>query len=195
MLLIFCIISRFSILVSIIAIIVLQNLLQNLSNQNGSSFNTFINNSLGYCLILIPGYWLYKFAKQQDLGGKIICGKLICTYFSSFNVMHIVFIDTCLTSKILKALFGDKHDLDPQLQQPLSPSSSVPANFKKDLITFLYCFGGLQTSYLVWGVIQEKMMSQVIESPSIKIISIMVYFVFQCFSNFSGDIFLALWFK
>lgn len=60
---------------------------------------------------------------------------------------------------MLKTLFGDKHDLEPE--QPLSPSSSGAANFRKDLCTFLYCFGGLQASYLVWGVIQEKMMSEV----------------------------------
>lgn len=65
-------VCRFSILVSVITIIVFQNMLSNI-DQNKSSFTTFMNNSLGYCLILIPGYWLYKFAKQQDLGGEIIC--------------------------------------------------------------------------------------------------------------------------
>lgn len=67
-------ICRFSILVSVIAILILQSILPKLSNlnQNASSYSTFINNGLGYCLILIPGYWLYKFAKQQDLGGNII---------------------------------------------------------------------------------------------------------------------------
>lgn len=66
-------IFRFFILVSIITIILLQNLLPKLPNlnQNTSSLNTFINNSLGYCLILIPGYFFYKFSKQQDLGGKV----------------------------------------------------------------------------------------------------------------------------
>ncbi|XP_060851731.1 adenosine 3'-phospho 5'-phosphosulfate transporter 1 [Rhopalosiphum padi] len=131
-----CIKLWFSILVSIITIIILQNLLPVLSNlnQNVSSLSTFINNSLGYCLILIPGYWLYKFAKKQDLG------------------------DNQLTSRLLKTLFGDKHDLEPE--QPLSPSYNGPANFRKDIITFVYCFGGLQVSYLIWGVIQEKMMSE-----------------------------------
>jgi len=126
----------FSILVSIVAIIIMQNVLPKLSdlNKNTSSFSTFINNSLGYCLILIPGYWLYKFSKQQDLG------------------------DDRFTSKMLKMLFGDKHDLESE--RPLSPISSGPANFRKDFITFMYCFGGLQASYLVWGVIQEKMMAE-----------------------------------
>jgi len=52
----------------------MQNVLSRLSNfkQNKSSLSTFINNSFGYCLVLVPGYWLYKFAKQQDLGGKVI---------------------------------------------------------------------------------------------------------------------------
>lgn len=72
-------------------------------------------------------------------------------------------IDNHLTSKFLKALFGDKHDVE--AERSLSPSSSGSLNFRKDIITFLYCFGGLQTSYLIWGVIQEKMMSEVIESP------------------------------
>lgn len=70
----FYLIFRFSILVSIFTIILLQNLLPEFSNlnKNSSSLSTFINNCLGYCLILIPGYCFYKFAKQQDLGGKVV---------------------------------------------------------------------------------------------------------------------------
>lgn len=60
---------------------------------------------------------------------------------------------------MLKILFGDKHDVEHE--RPLSSSSNGPANLKKDVFTFVYCFGGLQASYLIWGVIQEKMMSQV----------------------------------
>lgn len=63
-------------------------------------------------------------------------------------------------------LFGDKHDLE--LERPLSPISNGPANFRKDFITFMYCFGGLQASYLVWGVIQEKMMAEVIKYKKFK---------------------------
>jgi hypothetical protein len=57
-------------------------------------------------------------------------------------------------------LFRDEHDLEPE--QPLSPVYKGSAKFRNDITTFLYCFGGLQTSYLIWGVIQEKMMSEVI---------------------------------
>lgn len=64
--------------------------------------------------------------------------------------------------KLLKTLFGDKHDLE--TERPLSPNSTGPANFRKDVFTFLYCFGGLQASYLIWGIIQEKMMSEVIHN-------------------------------
>lgn len=76
--------------------------------------------------------------------------------------------DNRVTSKLLKILFGDKHDSEPE--QPLSPSYSGPANFRKDITTFLYCFGGLQASYLIWGVIQEKMMSEVIIRHELMII-------------------------
>lgn len=69
--------------------------------------------------------------------------------------------DNRLINIFLKTLFGDKHDAETEC--PLSPSSNGPANFRKDLFTFIYCFGGLQASYLIWGVIQEKMMSEVIK--------------------------------
>lgn len=62
-------------MISIITIVIFQHLIPELTttlDPNTSSLNTFINNCLGYCLILIPGYWLYSFAKQQDLGGKIL---------------------------------------------------------------------------------------------------------------------------
>lgn len=84
-------VHRFSILVSIIAIIVLQNVLPNLSDleQNTSSLNTFINNILGYCLILVPGFWLYKFAKQQDLSGKVVCFNFIQSLKNTFQKAFI----------------------------------------------------------------------------------------------------------
>lgn len=161
------IISRFSILVSIIVIVILQSTLPKLSDsgQNTSSLSVFINNTLGYCLILIPGYWLYKFAKQHDLGGNLTCDDLtliLCKpKVMNYNINVKCSIDNRLTSKLLKTLFGDKHDLE--AEKPLATSSSGPVNYQNDVITFLYCFGGLQASYLVWGVIQEKMMSQVID--------------------------------
>jgi len=78
---------------------------------------------------------------------------------------------------LLKTLFGDKHDSEPE--QPLSPSYNGPSNFRKDVITFAYCFGGLQASYLIWGVIQEKMMSEVIDNKYYQIIIILYEYLFN----------------
>ncbi|XP_050442557.1 adenosine 3'-phospho 5'-phosphosulfate transporter 1 [Adelges cooleyi] len=134
-----CLKLWFSILVSIIGIIILQSIVVNFPNvtQNTSSFGTFLKNGLGYCLVLVPGYWLYKFAKYYELG------------------------DNSITSKLLKFLFVENHSIDVErIKQDTVQDVHSSASYKKDLFTFMYCFGGLQTSYLVWGVVQEKMMSE-----------------------------------
>ncbi|XP_025407925.1 adenosine 3'-phospho 5'-phosphosulfate transporter 1 [Sipha flava] len=126
----------FSISISVITLLMLQSFLPEptKSIDTKSTLDTFTINFLGYCIVLVPGYLLYLFAQEQDLG------------------------DNRFTSKLLRILFRDEHDLEPE--QPLSPVYKGSAKFRNDITTFLYCFGGLQTSYLIWGVIQEKMMSE-----------------------------------
>lgn len=38
-------------------------------------------------------------------------------------------------------------------------SSEVGASRYKSLLLLLYCFTGLQLSYLIWGILQEKIMT------------------------------------
>jgi hypothetical protein len=37
-----------------------------------STLDTFTINFFGYCIVLVPGYLLYLFAQEQDLGGRVL---------------------------------------------------------------------------------------------------------------------------
>lgn len=41
-------------------------------------------------------------------------------------------------------------------------STHVQRTFTQDALLLLYCFLGLQISYLTWGYLQEKIMTQVL---------------------------------
>ncbi|XP_050520735.1 adenosine 3'-phospho 5'-phosphosulfate transporter 1-like isoform X2 [Daktulosphaira vitifoliae] len=134
-----CIKLWFTILVSIIGIVIIQSILASFPrvNQNVLSFHIFLNNCLGYCLVLVPGYWLCKFTRSYDLG------------------------DDSKAKKLLKFIFYERSsNPSDNFKQDLIQDIHNTNTFKNDLFTFIYCFGGLQASYLVWGVLQEKMMSE-----------------------------------
>lgn len=42
-----------------------------------------------------------------------------------------------------------------------TPSNHSQRTFTQDALLLLYCFFGLQISYLTWGYLQEKIMTQV----------------------------------
>lgn len=96
-------------------------------------------NFAGYSCILVPGFVAYKFVKATEYLDRTDLG---C--FGRF-------VRLCLG------------DADPDLMKTIESSAPTLTQVRspsKKALQLLYCFGGLQTSYLIWGVLQEKIMTQ-----------------------------------
>ncbi|XP_076666259.1 adenosine 3'-phospho 5'-phosphosulfate transporter 1 [Andrena cerasifolii] len=107
-----------------------------------SSYNWIVQlclNLLSYATVLLPGCLIYKYVRHTKYiqrGGKGCILRLV----------RSCFVGHCETGL-----------LD-------SSCASTPANnqrtFTQDALLLLYCFFGLQVSYLTWGYLQEKIMTQ-----------------------------------
>lgn len=82
--------------------------------------------------------------------------------------MLFFFIDKgCLWPIIRQCIYGQEGELIPT-SDPSTPSSKSGSDatqgssysFSKSSALLFYCFGGLQGSYLIWGLLQEKIMTQ-----------------------------------
>lgn len=98
-------------------------------------------NVLGYATVLLPGYLIYKYVrytKYIQRGGKSCIPSLV----------HSCFVGHCETG-LLDSV-------------PYTPTSSTHGQrtFAQDAFLLMYCFCGLQISYLTWGYLQEKIMTQ-----------------------------------
>ncbi|XP_033217621.1 adenosine 3'-phospho 5'-phosphosulfate transporter 1 [Belonocnema kinseyi] len=99
-------------------------------------------NLLGYATVLLPGYFIHKYvrhSKYLQREGKRCVPRLV----------HACFLGS-----------GESGLLD-STHYVLPPSySSTQQSFSQELLLLLYCFFGLQISYLTWGYLQEKIMTQ-----------------------------------
>ncbi|KAJ8275373.1 hypothetical protein COCON_G00099980 [Conger conger] len=93
-------------------------------------------NLLGYATILIPGYLLIQYFKRIDY---LETGRGLC-----FPV-----IKTCVFGGESKAGLLD----DPSAAPRNEIESSSPT---RQALKLLFCAVGLQTSYLTWGLLQER---------------------------------------
>lgn len=65
-------------------------------------------------------------------------------------------------------MFGSPRD-SPDIEEggvkgaPPKDDSTIPSNFSKTAIKLLFCAGGLQLSYLTWGVLQERIVTRTYE--------------------------------
>lgn len=92
-------------------------------------------NLLGYATIVLPGYILYRFVyTRHDFTDAGCVGRLITTCFKDNTNTH---------SEEKEQLAGN-----------------VKSSVKQDVLLLLFCAAGLQGSYLTWGVLQEKIMTQ-----------------------------------
>lgn len=113
-------------------------------NQSNSDFDWIrngIRNLLGYSTILLPGYLTYVYVKKTEYFGRAPFG---------------------FVSNFLRLCFGE----DGLSSSPIIAQSEVQKVATKKTFwwrTFLLIvyFTGLQISYLSWGIIQEKVMTQV----------------------------------
>lgn len=94
-------------------------------------------NLLGYATIVLPGYILYRFVyTRHELGDSGCLGYVITACFKENTRTH------------------------PEEKEALSGPASVKSSVKHEALLLLLCAAGLQGSYLTWGVLQEKIMTQ-----------------------------------
>lgn len=115
-----------------------------------SSYNWIVRlclNILSYATVLLPGCLIYKYvrhSKYVQRGGKGCIPRLV----------HSCFVGHCETGLLDSA--------------PYTPTNSGHnlRTFTQDALLLTYCFLGLQVSYLTWGYLQEKIMTQEYEDAA-----------------------------
>lgn len=99
-----------------------------------------IRNILGYATLFLPGYLVYKYVTRTNYlnkSGRGAFGAIIRTCFGEDELLL----------------------LTPHPQSP--PTVRTPF---QDGMLLLFYFSGLQISYLSWGILQEKVMTQAYEN-------------------------------
>ncbi|XP_001599843.1 adenosine 3'-phospho 5'-phosphosulfate transporter 1 [Nasonia vitripennis] len=102
----------------------------------------FCLNFSGYATVLLPGYLIYKYvriSKYLQRKGNGCLPKLV----------HSCFVGT-----------SDQGLLDSSHYSPTPTNSHTSRTFLQDSFLLIHCFLGLQVSYLTWGYLQEKIMTQ-----------------------------------
>lgn len=97
-------------------------------------------NLLSYATVLLPGCLIYKYVrltKYIQRGGKGCIPRLVHSCFVGHSETGL--LDASYTS---------------------ASSNHNQHTFMQDAMLLLYCFFGLQVSYLTWGYLQEKIMTQ-----------------------------------
>ncbi|XP_034943959.1 adenosine 3'-phospho 5'-phosphosulfate transporter 1 [Chelonus insularis] len=105
-------------------------------------------NLLGYSTILLPGYIVYKYVRYSK---------------------YLQRAGTGIIPKIVQKCFvgsGESGILDSSTYVLQPTNSHIQRTFSHDAILLAYCFIGLQVSYLTWGYLQEKIMTQEYENDA-----------------------------
>ncbi|RZC34617.1 UAA domain containing protein [Asbolus verrucosus] len=93
-------------------------------------------NVLGYATVFLPGYLTYKYVQKisyMSKSGDDVCGQIIRTCFGE----------------------------DESLISHTTTATPAPQRTRwQETVLLLFHFFGLQISYLTWGVLQEKVMTQ-----------------------------------
>lgn len=116
----------------------------------------FVVNCMGYACVFVPGILIYKYTQK------------------------IKYLDRCsnkhaLLPSIVRSCFYDRGseiplhiDVDAQSRSSLPSATSAKRNALSEFGLITYCFLGLMISYLTWGLLQEKIMTQKYESTDSK---------------------------
>ncbi|XP_054290623.1 adenosine 3'-phospho 5'-phosphosulfate transporter 1-like [Macrosteles quadrilineatus] len=99
---------------------------------------TLALNVLGYATILLPGAIIFKYVKASKYLDRAVPG--------CFPAL----VRTCFTGTEKDILIGSE----------LPSSSSTVRTLRQEALLLMFCFIGLQGSYLTWGLLQEKVMTQ-----------------------------------
>jgi adenosine 3'-phospho 5'-phosphosulfate transporter B2 len=111
-------------------------------------------NLMGYCAVFLPGLLILNYVKKT---GYLDRGP-----------------HSCLGPLVKLCFFGSEETIDDSIAKDEHNNSHVEkkpvaSNKNSDLKVFLnliFCFIGLQISYLTWGVLQEKIMTRKYEDSA-----------------------------
>ncbi|XP_067097988.1 adenosine 3'-phospho 5'-phosphosulfate transporter 1 [Osmerus mordax] len=100
----------------------------------------FFLNVLGYCTIIIPGYFLIGYFKRIN-------------YLETGHGLCYPVVKACVFGSESKAGLLDDVSIAPRNEADSGSST-------KQAIKLVFCAAGLQASYLTWGVLQERVMTR-----------------------------------
>ena len=104
--------------------------------------------------------------RLEHVCGTLPLGDIIIIIF---NLMFLCFSGTgCLFRSIQLCVFGtprESADIEEGgiKASPPKDDSSAPSSFSQTTVKLLFCAGGLQLSYLTWGVLQERIVTRTYE--------------------------------
>ncbi|EDX12549.1 adenosine 3'-phospho 5'-phosphosulfate transporter 1 [Drosophila simulans] len=123
--------------------------LSQLVESQSSDYAWFLKllvNCFGYSCVFVPGYLIYKYVGRinyLERGNKTFLHKAI---------------NMCITGNS----GYDQLDAGSSTADKDRPAASTAPKrtSSQEAVQLLWCFGGLMISYLTWGVLQEKIMTQ-----------------------------------
>lgn len=109
-------------------------------------FLKLLVNCFGYSCVFVPGYLIYKYV-----------GRINYLERGNKTFLHRA-INMCITGNS----GYDPQDGGASSADKERPAASAPAKrtSSQEAVQLFWCFGGLMISYLTWGVLQEKIMTQ-----------------------------------
>ncbi|KAH8236835.1 hypothetical protein KR026_012264, partial [Drosophila bipectinata] len=104
-------------------------------------------NCFGYSCVFVPGYLIYKYVARTNYLER---GNKTCLYRA---------VNMCITGN------SSYDQLEPLGSSPADKerpavSTTPKRTSSQEAVQLMWCFGGLMVSYLTWGVLQEKIMTQ-----------------------------------
>lgn len=120
----------------------------------------FLKNIFDYLIVILPIGLLILLVKYTDLLPSYGMGKLkLKIFFMNFKFSNIV-----KQNKFIQYLvYGTTNESTIEDGLPLVVDSDNKSERPKKNVSFLnllFCFFGLQISFLTWGILQEKIMTQ-----------------------------------
>ncbi|EDS42945.1 UDP-galactose transporter [Culex quinquefasciatus] len=103
-------------------------------------------NTFGYLCVFVPGVLIYKYTRR---------------------IKYLERSDKSPFSNVIRFCFGGASDGE-RADGRGQDKGGKSGNSMRDFILLLWCLFGLMTSYLTWGVLQEKIMTQEYENADKK---------------------------
>ncbi|XP_055851636.1 adenosine 3'-phospho 5'-phosphosulfate transporter 1 [Episyrphus balteatus] len=130
-----------------------QKTLSQLVESQAKEYSWFLKltvNCFGYSCVFVPGYLIYKYVNRTSYLEK-----------TNPTIIHSA-VRMCITGTV----HNDSERTD--TSQTKTPSglsspatgSTIKRTSSQEAVLLTYCFAGLMCSYLTWGVLQEKIMTQ-----------------------------------